>query len=96
MSEAVLAALVTGVLAVAAEVVIAVVNNKAMLKELERQTQLSDARIEQRQAVMSTKLENLTDEVRRHNEFAQRMPVLEEKIAVANHRISDLESEVKA
>jgi sensor histidine kinase regulating citrate/malate metabolism len=96
MSEAVLAALVTGVLAVAAEVVIAVVNNKAMLKELERQTQLSDARIEQRQAVMSTKLENLTDEVRRHNEFAQRMPVLEEKIAVANHRISDLESEVKS
>lgn len=96
MSEAVLAALVTGILAVAAEVVIAVVNNKAMLKELERQTQLSDARIEQRQAVMSTKLENLTDEVRRHNEFAQRMPVLEEKIAVANHRISDLESEVKA
>lgn len=43
------------------------------------------------QAVTDTKLEELTREVRTHNYFAQRMPVVEEQIKVINHRISDLE-----
>ena len=43
------------------------------------------------QAVMDTKLEELTHEVREHNNFAKRMPVVEEQIKVINHRISDLE-----
>ncbi len=43
------------------------------------------------QAVTETKLEELTREVRAHNNFAQRIPVLEEKMKVANHRIADLE-----
>lgn len=43
------------------------------------------------QAVMDTKLEELTREVREHNNFAKRMPVIEEQIKVINHRISDLE-----
>lgn len=43
------------------------------------------------QAVTETKLEELTREVRAHNNFAQRIPVLEEKIKVADHRIADLE-----
>lgn len=43
------------------------------------------------QAVMDTKLEELTREVREHNSFAKRMPVVEEQIKVINHRISDLE-----
>ncbi len=43
------------------------------------------------QAVTETKIEELTREVRAHNNFAQRMPVLEEKMRVANHRIDDLE-----
>ena len=43
------------------------------------------------QAVMDTKIAELTREVREHN-FAQRMPVVEEQIKVINHRISDLES----
>lgn len=43
------------------------------------------------QAVTDTKLEELTREVREHNNFAQRVPVIEEQIKVANHRISDLE-----
>lgn len=43
------------------------------------------------QAVTETKLEELTREVRAHNNFAQRIPVLEEKMKVADHRISDLE-----
>lgn len=43
------------------------------------------------QAVMETKVEELTREVREHNHFARRMPVVEEKIRVINHRIEDLE-----
>lgn len=43
------------------------------------------------QAVMETKLESLTREVREHNNFAKRMPVVEEQIKVINHRIDDLE-----
>ena len=43
------------------------------------------------QAVTETKLEELTREVREHNGFARRMPVVEEQIKVTNHRISDLE-----
>ena len=40
-----------------------------------------------------TKLEELTREVREHNSFARRMPVVEEQIKVINHRIADLEEE---
>lgn len=43
------------------------------------------------QAVTETKLDALTREVREHNGFARRMPVVEEQIRVINHRISDLE-----
>lgn len=43
------------------------------------------------QAVTETRLDELTREVREHNSFARRVPVLEEKIEVANHRIDDLE-----
>ena len=43
------------------------------------------------QAVTETKLEELTREVREHNDFARRVPVLEEQMKVANHRIEDLE-----
>ena len=45
----------------------------------------------QAQAVTDTKLEELTREVREHNNFARRVPVLEEQMKVANHRIQDLE-----
>lgn len=43
------------------------------------------------QAVMDTKIEELTREVRKHNNFAERIPVMQEQIKVANHRIEDLE-----
>ena len=47
------------------------------------------------QAVTETRLDELTREVREHNNFAQRVPVLEEKINVANRRIDDLEERSK-
>ena len=48
------------------------------------------------QAVTETKLDELTREVREHNNFARRMPVVEEQIKVINHRIEDLEELQKA
>lgn len=47
------------------------------------------------QAVTDTKLDELTREVREHNTLISRVPVLEEQLKVANHRITDLESEVQ-
>ena len=47
------------------------------------------------QAVTETKLDELTRDVREHNNFARRMPVVEEQIKVINHRIEDLEDITK-
>lgn len=47
------------------------------------------------QAVTDTKLDELTREVREHNTQISRVPVLEEQLKVANHRIEDLEREVQ-
>ena len=47
------------------------------------------------QAVIDTKLDELTREVREHNTLISRVPVLEEQLKVANHRIEDLEREVQ-
>ena len=48
------------------------------------------------QAVMETRIDELTRDVREHNNFARRMPVVEEQIKVINHRIEDLEDANKA
>ena len=69
MTEAVIVAIVSGVLTLAGVIV---ANGRA-------------------QAVTDAKMEELTREVREHNHFAQRMPVVEEQIKVINHRLSDLE-----
>ena len=53
----------------------------------ERRTQDS---IRTAQAVTDAKLENLTEEVKKHNNFARRMPVVEEQIGVINHQIDEL------
>ena len=53
-----------------------------------------ESKLSTQQAVTDTKLEELTREVREHNGFARRMPVVEEQIKVVNHRIEDLERKV--
>lgn len=78
--EAIVAAIITGVLTLAGVVI---TNNKNQA--------LMDAKLDKRQAVTDTKIEELTREVREHNNFAKRMPVVEEQIKVINHRIEDLE-----
>ena len=82
MSEAIIVAIITGGLSL---IGVIVSNN--------RTAQSMDAKLDKQQAVTETKLEELTREVRAHNNFAHRIPVLEEQIKVANHRIEDLEKE---
>lgn len=81
MSEAIIVALITGGLSLAGVVVTCI----ATAKKTEKTQAVA-------QAVTDTKIEELTREVRLHNGFAQRMPVVEEQIKVINHRIEDLES----
>ena len=50
-----------------------------------------DAKLDKQQAVTDTKIDELTREVRMHNNFAERIPLIEERIKVANRRIEDLE-----
>ena len=82
MSEAIIIAIITGGLSL---IGVIVSNN--------RTAQSMDAKLDKQQAVTETKLEELTREVRTHNNFAQRVPVLEEQMKVVYHRIADLEKE---
>ena len=82
MSEAIFVAIITGSLSL---IGVIVSNN--------RTAQSMDAKLDKQQAITETKLEELTREVRAHNNFAQRVPVLEEQIKVVNHRIADLEQQ---
>lgn len=80
MTSEIIVALITaagGVLAV-------MLTNANSNKKMENQIKIA-------QAVTDVKIDELTREVRKHNEFAERMPVLEEQMKVANHRIDDLE-----
>lgn len=80
MSEAIIVALITGGLSLAGVVVTCL----ATAKKTEKAAAVA-------QAVTDTKIDELTREVREHNGFAKRMPVVEEQIKVINHRIQDLE-----
>lgn len=80
MGESILAAIITGTLSLLG----VVVSNLMSARK-------NEEAIRTAQAVTDTKLEALTQEVREHNHFARRMPVVEEQIKVINHRISDLE-----
>ena len=92
MPDAIVVALITGACAVISQLVIAKVNNDKLFSELDKRSELTDqkleAKINQYAAVTDTKLEELTREVRQHNNFAQRMPVLEEKISNLERRPS--------
>ena len=80
MTESILVALITGGLALIG----VIISSRAQARK-------TDQNIQTAMAVTDTKLEELTREVREHNHFAQRMPVVEEQIKVINHRIQDLE-----
>ena len=80
MSDAILVALITGGLSLIGVVVTCLATARK-----------SEKTLAVAQAVTDTKIQELTREVRLHNNFAQRMPVVEEQIKVINHRLTDLE-----
>ena len=81
MSEAVTVAFITGGLSLLGTIITVLLANNKTREELKIS-----------QAVTETKIVELTREVRAHNNFAMRMPVVEEQIKVINHRIKDLEA----
>ena len=80
MTDAVLAAAITAAAGIGCQLIIARSAGNSV-----------DAKLDKQQAVTTTKLEELTREVRRHNNFAERIPVLEEQLWAANRRIAELE-----
>lgn len=70
-------------------------NNDKMLHQMELQQRDIKEELKIAQAVTDTKITELTREVREHNNFAKRVPVIEEQIKVANHRLTDLEARAK-
>lgn len=78
--ESIITAIITGGLALIGVIISNISSNKKIETTLRIQ-----------QAVTDTKIEELTREVRLHNNFAQRVPVIEEQIKVVNHRVDDLE-----
>ena len=80
MSEAIVVAIITGGLSLIGVVVTCLATAKK-----------NEAALRVSQAVTDTKIDELTREVREHNGFARRMPVVEEQIKVINHRLTDLE-----
>lgn len=80
MSEAIVVALITGGMSLLGVIVTSLITARK-----------SENAIKIAQAVTDTKIQDLTREVREHNNFARRMPVVEEQIKVINHRIADLE-----
>ena len=78
--EAIVVALITGGLSLL-----------GIIYSSSKTAQAMDSKLDKQQAVMETKMDELTREVREHNNFAKRMPVVEEQIKVINHRIEDLE-----
>ena len=79
----IIVAIITGGLALVGVVVSNVATTSRITSELKTS-----------QAVTETKIDELTREVRKHNDFASRIPVIEEQIKVANHRIDDLEAKL--
>lgn len=80
MSEAIIVAIITGAVSLLGIIISNAFSNRHISDEIAK-----------KQAVTDTKLDELTREVREHNNFAKRMPVVEEQIKVINHRIDDLE-----
>lgn len=80
MSEAIVVALITGGMSLVGVIVTSLITARK-----------SENAMKVAQAVTDTKIQELTREVREHNNFARRMPVVEEQIKVVNHRIEDLE-----
>lgn len=81
--ESIISAFITGALALIGTVITVIISNNK-----------TQAKMDKSQAVMETKVDELTREVREHNGFAKRMPVVEAQIDMINKRLSNLETSV--
>ena len=84
----------TAIITAAASIVASIITVISVIVTSNKNNAAVDAKLDKQQAVIETKIEELTREVREHNGFARRMPVVEEQIKVINHRIGDLEKKV--
>ena len=91
MSEAVVVALITGGLSLIGIIITSVRSNQQLFAKLDKQSELSDAKLDKEIAVVKTEITTLSEEVRKHNDFAERIPALEEKAKAADRRLTDLE-----
>ena len=80
MTEAITVALITGGLSLLGVIIASAAGNRR-----------TEQKLQVAQAVTDTKIEELTREVRKHNNFAEKIPVIQEQIKVVNHRLADLE-----
>ena len=92
---AVLVAVVTGIFALAGQIVLTRSSNQKMLSEIEKRSEISDVKIEgqieKMQSMWELQMNQLTSAVNRHNDFAARIPVLEEKIRNMDQRLTEIE-----
>lgn len=88
MSDAIIVALITGACAVIAQLIISKQNTKELYTKLDKQSELADQKLDAKIQVMDTKIEELTREVRAHNNFAQRIPVLENRVETLERKVS--------
>lgn len=91
MSEAVIVALITGGLSLVGIIITSAKSNQQLFAKLDKQSELSDAKLDKEIAVIKTEITTLSEEVRKHNAFAERIPALEEKAKAADRRLTDLE-----
>lgn len=91
MSDAIVVALITGGLSLLGVIITTIKGNQMLVAKLDKQSELSDAKLDKEIAVIKTEITTLSDEVRKHNAFAERIPALEEKAKAADRRLTDLE-----
>ena len=84
MSEAIKVAFISGLFSLVCGVICAIIAAKSAGNEVQKKLEIA-------QAVTDTKIDNLTKEVSKHNNFGQRIPVIETKVENLEHRVNELE-----
>lgn len=91
MDPGIIIAIITGALSLVGVVITSASNRKKISQDFQRSAELADARMDAQIQVINAHLENLGDEVRKHNSFGARIPVLEEKVSNLEKRMTQIE-----
>ena len=90
MTEAITVAIITGIISLIGTIITVLASARKTEEQMKVSQAITDTKLEQ----MSEDIAQLRADVRAHNEYGRKIPVLEEQIKVANHRIDDLEKKV--